>query len=73
MCANKILVLSLVVLAGTVAEAQLASPGTEFWSQDSPGIWVDVEASSHFGRTVAAGDSIATDSKTSPSACRSKI
>jgi len=56
MCAKTFPILALIILAGTFAEAQLASPGTEFWSQDSPGIWVDVEELSRFGRAVAAGD-----------------
>jgi len=49
-------ILALIVLVGALAEAQLAPPGTEFWSQDSPGIWVDLEETSHFGWAVAAGD-----------------
>jgi hypothetical protein len=56
MSAKSFPVLALIVLACAVAEAQLASPGTQFWSQDSPGIWVDVEEFSMFGRAVAAAD-----------------
>ena len=49
-------VLALILMVGAFVEAQLAPPGTEFWSQDSPGIWVDVEDYSRFGWAVAAGD-----------------
>jgi len=56
MCTKTFPILALIILAGTFAEAQLAPPGTEFWSQDSPGIWVDLEVESRFGRAVAAGD-----------------
>ena len=38
------------------AGAQLGPGGTQFWSQDSPGIGVGLEAGAEMGSAVAAGD-----------------
>ncbi|MEM6795761.1 MAG: hypothetical protein AAF725_17430 [Acidobacteriota bacterium] len=44
------------LLVAFPADAQLGPGGTQFWSQDSPGIGVGLEAGSAMGTAVAAGD-----------------
>ncbi|MEM9557847.1 MAG: FG-GAP repeat protein [Acidobacteriota bacterium] len=47
--------LAFLLTAGS-AGAQLGPTGTQFWSQDSPGIGVGLEAGAAMGQAVAAGD-----------------
>lgn len=46
----------LLLLLAASAGAQLGPVGTQFWSQDSPGIGVGLEAGAEMGSAVAAGD-----------------
>lgn len=50
------LLISLALLALHPAAAQLGPGGTQFWSQDSPGIGVGLEAGAEMGTALAAGD-----------------
>ncbi|MEM1182295.1 MAG: FG-GAP repeat protein [Acidobacteriota bacterium] len=48
--------LGVALLVASPVGAQLGSAGTQFWSQDSTGIGVGLEAGSEMGTAVAAGD-----------------